>query len=104
MRVLVGNKRPKVGHKLPNGTTEYEFLPPGDYVTEVRADDLANITGALTLHFLGHWDEQTFVWEEKPTWVSCEDERMQESLCKYWGISDNTVPAEWLQRGGFIED
>ncbi len=86
MRVLVGNKRPKVGHKLPNGQTVYEVLPEGDYVTEVRAQDFINVVGALTLHFAEG---------DHPTWVSCEDGPMEVRLCQHYGIEHNSVPAQW---------
>ena len=86
MRVLVGNRRPKVGYKLPDDKVVYEFLPPGDYVTEVRAADFTNVVGALTLHFAE---------DEKPTWVSCESEAMEARLCEYYGIETNLVPEQW---------
>ena len=95
MRVLVGNKRPKVGHKLPNDKVVYEVLPDGEYVTEVRAKDFQNITGALTLHFLAG---------DRPHWVSCEDEDRERKLCTHYGIDTNLVPAAWLLRGGSIEN
>lgn len=95
MRVLVGNKRPKVSRKLPNDKVVYEVLPKGEYVTEVRASDALQITSALTLHFVS---------PDRPHWVSCEDPEMERTLCKYYGIEDNQVPAEWLQRGGSIEN
>lgn len=95
MRVLVGNKRPKVGHKMGDDHVEFEVLPPGEYVTEVLANDLLNVTAALTLHFVDG---------DRPHWVSCEDADMERTLCKYYGIEENKVPHEWLLRGGQVEN
>jgi hypothetical protein len=84
--VLVGNRCPKVGRKQPDDSVVYEVLPPGEYVTVVKASDLTQVVGALTLHFCDG---------DKPVWVSCSDKGLEGRLVEYYGIEINSVPDEW---------